>query len=443
MSFSARLILSLFALLIALFLSSVTAIKALAALVFFILFVVAFSSVRYTLYILVFSMLLSPELIVGETPAREITIRLDDIFLLILLISWLTKTAIYKELGLLRFTSLNRPILLYASLAVLSTMIGLIAGRVNLLSGFFFTLKYLEFFLFFFLVINNVTDIKEAKKFTTAILITCFIVTLFALYQVPSGERITAPFEGKYGGEPNTLGGYLIIMLSIIISLYITHPYFRFKRLLIPLAILIVFSLAYTQSRGSWLGLIAMTTTFIIFSKKRIIFSLVTAILILSMPYITPEVAQKRAKGTFIGEPGFKQTEKIFGITFDPSASERIACYKNAFKRWVKHPIMGYGVTGAGFVDTQYIRLLLETGIVGFILFIYVIYTLFKNLLTTYRTTDELFIKSLSLGMMAAIFGLMGHSITASTFIIVRIMEPFWFLSGLAMIPIPSETSHE
>lgn len=189
MSFPARLILSLFALLIALFVSSVTAVKALAALVFFILFVVAFSSVRYTLYILIFSMLFSPELIVGETPAREITIRLDDIFLLILLISWLTKTAIYKELGLLRFTSLNRPILLYASFAVLSTMIGLIAGRVNLLSGFFFTLKYLEFFLFFFLVINNVTDIKEAKKFTTAILVTCFIVTLFALYQVPSGDK--------------------------------------------------------------------------------------------------------------------------------------------------------------------------------------------------------------------------------------------------------------
>ncbi|MFH1002447.1 MAG: hypothetical protein V1759_04295, partial [bacterium] len=128
------------------------------------------------------------------------------------------------------------------------------------------------------------------------------------------------------------------------------------------------------------------------------------------------------------------------GITFDPSASERIATYKNAFKRWVKHPIMGYGVTGAGFVDTQYIRVLLETGIVGFILFIYVIYTLFKNLLATYRVTDEPFIKSLSLGMMAAIFGLMGHSITASSFIIVRIMEPFWFLAGLAMIPIPSET---
>jgi hypothetical protein len=32
------------------------------------------------------------------------------------------------------------------------------------------------------------------------------------------------------------------------------------------------------------------------------------------------------------------------------------------------------------------------------------------------------------LGVLA---GLVGHGISASTFIIVRIMEPFWFLMGL------------
>jgi len=34
--------------------------------------------------------------------------------------------------------------------------------------------------------------------------------------------------------------------------------------------------------------------------------------------------------------------------------------------------------------------------------------------------------------MLAALAGLIGHSISASSFIIVRIMEPFWFLMGLA-----------
>jgi hypothetical protein len=33
--------------------------------------------------------------------------------------------------------------------------------------------------------------------------------------------------------------------------------------------------------------------------------------------------------------------------------------------------------------------------------------------------------------MLGALVGLVGHGVSASSFIIVRIMEPFWFLMGL------------
>ena len=47
-----------------------------------------------------------------------------------------------------------------------------------------------------------------------SLLITYVIVVFVALSQIPSGNRLTAPFEGR-AGEPNTLGGYLILMNSI------------------------------------------------------------------------------------------------------------------------------------------------------------------------------------------------------------------------------------
>jgi hypothetical protein len=50
----------------------------------------------------------------------------------------------------------------------------------------------------------------------------------------------------------------------------------------------------------------------------------------------------------------------------------------------------------------------------------------------TYWSVDDPFFKALYLGMLGALAGLIGHSISASSFIIVRIMEPFWFLMGLA-----------
>lgn len=38
------------------------------------------------------------------------------------------------------------------------------------------------------------------------------------------------------------------------------------------------------------------------------------------------------------------------------------------------------------------------------------------------------------MGFLAGFIGLLIHSFSANTFIIVRIMEPFWFLTALVMM---------
>jgi hypothetical protein len=46
---------------------------------------------------------------------------------------------------------------------------------------------------------------------------------------------------------------------------------------------------------------------------------------------------------------------------------------------------------------------------------------------------DELY-KGLTLGFIAGFIGLTIHAVTANTFIIIRIMEPFWFFTGIIMM---------
>ncbi len=69
-------------------------------------FTVAFINKEFALYLLIFSMLLSPEFIVGETSekaiGRGITLRLDDFLLVIIGLSWFAKNAVHKDLGLFR-----------------------------------------------------------------------------------------------------------------------------------------------------------------------------------------------------------------------------------------------------------------------------------------------------------------------------------------------------
>jgi O-antigen ligase len=393
--------------------------------------IICFFYPHVAFYILIVSMLFSPEVIVGQTAAREITFRFDDFLLVIIVFTWLVRAAIYKELAVFRSTSLHTPIALFIAASLLATFIGMVSGRVSVATGLFFNLKIFEYFVVFFMVVNYVREEKEIKTFVILVLVVALLVNLYALYQVPSGMRVTAPFEGELG-EPNTLGGYLIVIISLTLALFLLRSFGQRTNLLIPLLVLSGVILMFTQSRGSWLGLILMSAPFVLLSSKRLFFIIGAILLVIALPYVAPESTKERFAGTFRPEPFFARTERFMGIELDPSASERVTSYKQGFEKWKKHPVFGYGVTGAGFIDGQFLRVLVETGIVGVALFFFLLWRMALFLWDTYRSVDDPFFKALYLGMLGALAGLIGHGVSANSFIIVRIMEPFWFLMGLA-----------
>jgi len=74
-----------------------------------------------------------------------------------------------------------------------------------------------------------------------------------------------------------------------------------------------------------------------------------------------------------------------------------------------------------------------EEKIEGFCLFI-LIGMVFRVSLRVYRTSSDPLCCGLALGHLGALVGLLIHSLGANTFIIVRIMEPFWFLTALVVM---------
>jgi O-antigen ligase len=190
----------------------------------------------------------------------------------------------------------------------------------------------------------------------------------------------------------------------------------------------------FTQSRGSWMGAILMSVPFILLSPKRLFFIIGAILLIIVLPFVAPESSKKRFTGTFRPDPFFERTERFMGLGLDPSASERVGGYKQGFEKWEKHPLFGYGVTGAGFIDGQFLRVLVETGIIGLAFFLFLLWRMVLFLWDTYWSIDDPFFKALALGMLGALAGLIGHGVSANSFIIVRIMEPFWFLMGLTAV---------
>src|SRR3989442_1438547 len=304
-----------------------------------ILFALAFVRTDFGIYVVIFSMLLSPQFGskgAGVGAGRGVTFRTEDFVLLVIGLSWLAKTAVNKELNLIARTPLNWPILTYIAVNLAATMLGYMTGTISSWSGYFYVLKYVEYFVIYYMAVNNLRDREHAWRLIGAAFITAAIVSVIGLAQVPSGERVSAPFEGEIG-EPNTFGGYLLFMMAI-----------------------------------------------------------------------------------------------AAGIAFETENLRRRA----------QRPIFGWGVTGFGFMDAQYARVLAETGLVGLATFLWLMWAVGRHALDVYATRDDPEERGLVLGFLAGFAGLLVHAFGSNTFIIVRIMEPFWLVTGIVMM-IPALEAKE
>ncbi|RKY41086.1 MAG: hypothetical protein DRP81_08715 [Candidatus Omnitrophota bacterium] len=396
------------------------------------LIIITIINTDLALIILIFSMLLSPEIKLIEVPARAVVVRIDDILLIVVFFSWLAKTAINKGLGLFRKSPLNPLIGLYIGVCIISTGIGIWRAEVSPLKSFFYLLKYIEYFMLYFMVFNNIHSKKQIKIFIFCFFITCMITNSYALLTVSKMERATAPFEGVKG-EPNTLGGYLIVLFALSMSLFLyssSKSWKIFSGLLLPF---IFVTMLLTYSRSTYLAFVFMYLTLILFARKGkilIIGSLILLIVIL--PLILPKIitgVARRIEYTFSRGIEYKAFGKRIAI--EASAASRIESWKKIFNKLKVRPFLGYGVTGVGLVDTQYPRILGETGIVGFLIFIWLLMRIFRQGIYAFNYVKDSWEKGLVLGFLAGFVGLIIHSLGANTFIIVRIMEPFWFLNAV------------
>jgi O-antigen ligase len=127
-------------------------------------------------------------------------------------------------------------------------------------------------------------------------------------------------------------------------------------------------------------------------------------------------------------------TVKILGVSLGASPSARILDWIDLFQKWKTQPFLGFGLTGVRFVDGQFIKVLVETGLTGFVAFALLLMVIFRQTLKIYKQTKNPLYKGLSLGFLCAHVGMIAHAFSANTFIIIRIMEPYWFLAGMVMV---------
>jgi len=394
------------------------------------------------LIVIIASMLFSPEIVMGRTSTsgRYVTIRIEDILLLVVIFAWLLRTSFTKDIASTFRTKLTGPFFLYIVACMVSTSLAVMGTGIDIKQSLLSILKYCEYFLLFLMVRDSITNIGQAKMYAVVFLLTAVVVATqsnaYIQNQLSAGTRffrVAPPVETTNVGESGTLGGYIVFMTAIAGGLLLNLRSMTVRVFLLCLILVMFRAFLYTLSRGSYVAMVPMVIGLACFTRKNkliLISGVVIGLVMLTV--FAPHMIKERVTTTVVEKSGISGKY----LELEASPADRLESWKAVlFTLFPRKPIFGWGVA-RGFIDGQIFLTLFEVGAVGLFLFVSVLVKLYKmarSVLILKEVQSDDFTAGLSVGFMAGYIGLLGHALSTNTFIIIKIMEPFWFIAAIVL----------
>lgn len=314
----------------------------------------------------------------------------------------------------------------------------------------------------------------------------------FYNYQfLPGVDRAFATFAGPY-----ELAAYLVLTIPIVasISLYLKNIWK--KLLWLSVFLISTLALSYTAARTPIASVFVGMGVLTIFipSWKRRVWIIGLAVFLLVVPFILSDTLAARSReflatvqsagrniiynnsqpitvppsfesepspteskpGATTSQPKLKEdTSDFFSVVLgeegstttyptSPEAPTKVSVepslkwrvdnlWPQAIDKFKNNPLTGGGLYSSGIsVDSTYLTLLGETGIVGLILFLWVMLEIFKMLINNIRRSEGLN-KLLLIGFLGGTVALLANAVFIDVFRASKIAYIFWLLVGLSL----------
>lgn len=371
---------------------------------------------------------------------REISLRAEDFFLILVALGWLAERIIRRQKPAIISTPLNLPILVFSMVMIFTTLLGVMKGTTTPGSGLFYTLKRIQYFIVFFLVIGNVRTLEDVKRNIKLLFLFAVGVALWGIveYFLSPEKRIVGPFMRS--GQPPILGGFFLIIIFLALGFFMKYQGVKMR---LPMLIMIILSflvIVFTKTRSSYVGAFVGLIIFSLVFRKPFLL-VIPILLIILMQYIFPTPVVE----TIHSIRGVWQRGKA-GVSYAPSWDARVNAWESVLPQILSSPIIGHGhgSYALSYIDNQYVLDVLYMGILGLVVSIWLLFRIFGNIYPLTRIPpadspdtsglDTNYIIALSLGYLGGLIAFIIHGIAVTTFYNIRTMVPFWFLSGLVMV---------
>jgi len=365
-------------------------------------------------------------------PQKEIGLYVPDILLTLIILGYFF--SLFKSRKSFPRISLFRPITSFILISFISLVLSLrLFGNKEIFIGGLYFIRWIAYAFVYFLSFG-IARVFGKESVIKVLVLTGTILALVGFLQLlvfpdfsfmtslgwdPHYYRLLSTFF-----DPNFCGGFFVLVLSLLVSLYLFQP----RRILLFLSMVVYLALLLTYSRSSYFAFLLSMLVIGVLKEKKVF---LIALLVFAVSFQLNPRVKTRVEGA---------------ITVDESASHRRTSWENAWVVIKKHPLFGVGFNnyrygqlryglvdpeslgghaGAG-VDSSFLFVWATTGIFGLLVYLWL---LGKAAFLSYLKANK---DPLSLAFLSSIFGLLFHSQFVNSLFFPPIMAYLWTFLGLS-----------
>lgn len=294
--------------------------------------------------------------------------------------------------------------------------------------------ELLSFVVLFVLIVDSLRAEKDIRRMVKFLVLSSLVPLSVGLVQVCSNFDLSVfSLEPSFRvsatlTHPNAYAFYLVMIIVLSVSLFIQTKSGTHRSLLFFLIALLLVSLVFTYTRSAWIGLaLAVLGVAILKNRKLLIVAPLTFYgLMLAFPFIS-----LRFDALFNPE--------LFRYT---SLAWRIELWSASIPYFLSHPVFGNGFGTFQLIGFQiddwsaaahndYLRLLVETGIIGLSGFLILLVSLARLGIKTRRKDTDRYFGYITTGFVCFLSAYVLMSFTDNLFNHGGVQWYFWAYAGV------------
>jgi O-antigen ligase len=309
-------------------------------------------------------------------------------------------------------------------------------SSINKIASFYEITRIISIFLFFITAFILTKEKRKPIFIIYGFIASSIIPFIIATYQLLTGSgladssginsRIFATFS-----HSNSFASFALIIIALLFYLLITEKSKNKRFLWGMMTTWSLVLLIATYSRGAWLAILIFLLVLGLTKYIKIIFTVVVPIIIIFafIPTINERI------------------QDLYKAPITSSVTWRILQWERAYEMFIDKPLTGQGIgteliahekyygfyAGNRYAHNDFLRVALETGIFGFIVYFLLITVILKTLFVNFKKSHLKNIKTFNLIIFALFVAITSFSLSSNT---LRETVTQWYLWSLIGISI-------